>query len=70
MGMVWADELTNFLTCLGVFGVIRSECPDDAPGGSIDDGDNVGVSLADDEVLRVETSVGDRINGVPFVRAE
>ena len=70
MGMVQADELTNFLTCLGVLGVVWSESPDDVPSGSIDDGDDVGVSLADDEVLRVETRVGDRISGVPFVRAK
>ena len=70
MGMVQADELTKFASLLGVLGVVWSEFPDDSPGGFIDDGDDVGVSLADDQVLRVETSVGDGISGVPFVGTE
>jgi hypothetical protein len=68
--MVEADELTEFLACLGVRGVVWSESPDDVSGGSIDDGDDVGVSLADDEVLGVEAGVGDGISGVPFVGTE
>lgn len=68
--MVQADELTKFLTSLGVLGIIRSESPDDVPGGSIDDSDDVGVPLADDKVLGVETSIGDRVFGVPFVRTK
>lgn len=67
MGMVWADELTEFASSLGVFGVVWSEFPDDVSGVSTDDGGDVGVSLANDEVFWVETSVGDRISGVPFV---
>lgn len=70
MRMVWADELTKFLASLGVFGVVWSESPDDVAGGFIDDGDDVGVSLADDEVFWVEAGVGDGISAVPFVGTE
>jgi len=61
MGMVQANELTKFLASLGIFGVIRSDFPDNVSGGSTDDGDDVGVSLADDEVLGVEACVGDGV---------
>jgi len=70
MGMVQADELTEFLSSFGVLRVIRSDLPDDLPGVSADDGENVCVSLADDEVLGVEACVGDGIHGVPFVGAK
>ncbi len=70
MSMVQADELTKFPASLGVFGVVWSYFPDDVASGSIDDCGDVGVSLADDEVLGVEAGVGDGVHGVPFVGAE
>lgn len=68
--MVRADELTKFTASFGILGVIRSQFPDDVASVSADNGDDVGVSLADDEVLGVEACVGDGIYGVPFVRTK
>jgi hypothetical protein len=67
MGMMDTDELTKAATLRCILGILRSYSPDDLPRVATDDGHDVRVSLADDEILRIKACIGDRVQCIPFI---